>query len=75
MGGITNGIPAERLLAGERFSIEFAPVEREGSRKTLRAIIVILQKSKLGKIGELPNKGKYRGNLVVIELGTVENRM
>ena len=33
MGGITNGIPAERLLAGERFSIEFAPVEREGSRK------------------------------------------
>lgn len=42
MGGITNGIPAERLLAGERFSIEFAPVEREGSRKTLRAIIVIL---------------------------------
>lgn len=33
MGGLTQGIPAERLLAGERFSIEFAPVEREGSRK------------------------------------------
>ena len=33
MGGLTQGIPAERLLAGERFSIEYAPVEREGSRK------------------------------------------
>ena len=33
MGGITDGIPAERLLAGERFSHEFAPVERELSRK------------------------------------------
>lgn len=33
MGGLTQGVPAERLLAGERFSIEFAPVEREGSRK------------------------------------------
>lgn len=33
MGGITDGCPAERLLAGERFSIEYAPVEREGSRK------------------------------------------
>lgn len=33
MGGLTQGIPAERLQAGERFSIEFAPVEREGSRK------------------------------------------
>jgi hypothetical protein len=33
MGGLTQGIPSERLLAGERFSIEFAPVEREGSRK------------------------------------------
>ena len=33
MGGITSGIPAERLLSGERFSIEFAPVEREGSRR------------------------------------------
>lgn len=33
MGGNTKGVPAERLLAGERFSQEFAPVERELSRK------------------------------------------
>lgn len=33
MGGNTNGVPAERLLAGERFSVGFAPVERELSRK------------------------------------------
>lgn len=33
MGGITEGIPAERLQPGERFSHEFAPVERELSRK------------------------------------------
>lgn len=33
MGGITEGVPAERLLAGERFSIEYAPVEKELSRK------------------------------------------
>ena len=33
MGGNTSGVPAERLLAGERFSVEFAPVEREMSRK------------------------------------------
>lgn len=33
MGGITEGIPAERLLAGERFSIEYTPVEAELSRK------------------------------------------
>lgn len=33
MGGITTGIPAERLLPGERFSVEYAPVERELSRK------------------------------------------
>lgn len=33
MGGITTGIPAERLLAGERFSVGFAPVEKEMSRK------------------------------------------
>ncbi len=29
----TNGIPSERLLAGERFSVEYAPVERELSRE------------------------------------------
>lgn len=33
MGGNTSGCPAERLLAGERFSIDFAPVEKELSRK------------------------------------------
>lgn len=33
MGGNTAGIPSERLLAGERFSVGFAPVERELSRK------------------------------------------
>lgn len=33
MGGNLNGCPAERLLAGERFSVEFAPVEKEFSRK------------------------------------------
>lgn len=42
MGGITEGIPVERLQAGERFSHEFAPVERELSRKhTLRHMLVI----------------------------------
>lgn len=33
MGGNTVGCPAERLLAGEKFSVEFAPVESELSRK------------------------------------------
>lgn len=33
MGGISAGIPAERLQKGERFSVEYAPVERELSRK------------------------------------------
>lgn len=33
MGGNTAGIPAGRLLAGERFSVEYAPVEKELSRK------------------------------------------
>lgn len=32
-GGNTDGVPAERLLAGERFSIEAAFVESEMSRK------------------------------------------
>lgn len=32
-GGNTDGVPAERLLAGERFSVEAAFVERELSRK------------------------------------------
>lgn len=33
MGGNTAGVPAERLLLGERFSVEYAPVEKELSRK------------------------------------------
>lgn len=33
MGGISSGVPAERLQQGERFSVEFAPVEKELSRK------------------------------------------
>lgn len=33
MGGNLTGIPAERLLIGERFSVGFAPVEKELSRK------------------------------------------
>ncbi|MBQ9391950.1 MAG: hypothetical protein IJU02_07145 [Lachnospiraceae bacterium] len=32
-GGNTDGVPADRLLAGERFSIEAAFVEDEMSRK------------------------------------------
>lgn len=32
-GGNTDGVPAERLLAGERFSVEAAYVEKEMSRK------------------------------------------
>lgn len=33
MGGITAGIPVEELLPGKRFSVEYAPVEKEFSRK------------------------------------------
>ena len=33
MGANELGVPAERLQAGERFSVEYAPVERELSRK------------------------------------------
>lgn len=33
MGNSPAGVPAERLLAGERFSVGFAPVEAEMSRK------------------------------------------
>lgn len=43
MGGNISGIPRARLQAGERFSVAFAPVERELSRKTnLRHILVIV---------------------------------
>lgn len=33
MGGNTTGMPAEQLQRGKRFSVEYAPVERELSRK------------------------------------------
>lgn len=33
MGGNTQGCPSERLLAGERFSVDFAAVEKDLSRK------------------------------------------
>jgi len=33
MGGITAGMPVGELAAGKRFSVEYAPVEREFSRK------------------------------------------
>lgn len=33
MGAVLNGMPAEELQVGKRFSVEFAPVEKEGSRK------------------------------------------
>lgn len=42
MGGITDGIPAERLQAGERFSVEYAPVERELSRKVGDMVVLCL---------------------------------
>jgi len=33
MGGITDGMPVERLLPGERFSADYAPVEADFSRE------------------------------------------
>ena len=42
MGGITTGIPVDELLAGKRFSVEYAPVEREFSRKAGDRMIVCL---------------------------------
>lgn len=33
MGANTTGVPRERLMPGERFSVEYAPVEKELSRK------------------------------------------
>ena len=33
MGGVTSGIPAEEIQFGKRFSVDFAPVEKELSRK------------------------------------------
>lgn len=51
MGGITDGIPAERLLQGERFSHEYAPVERELSRRKLIAAYHSNMVVKVGKNG------------------------
>lgn len=43
MGGITTGIPVGELAAGKRFSVEYAPVEKEFSRKVGdRAILCLL---------------------------------
>lgn len=42
-GGNTEGVPSERLLAGERFSIEAAYVEAEMSRKVGDRMNVTLQ--------------------------------
>ena len=41
-GANVDGVPAERLLAGERFSVEAAFVENELSREETRVIVVIL---------------------------------
>ena len=43
MGAVTEGIPVERLQQGERFSHEFAPVERELSRRPNLRVIVVIQ--------------------------------
>ena len=32
-GGVTEGMPAGQLVLGKRFSVEYSPVERGGSRK------------------------------------------
>ena len=42
-GGNTTGVPSERLLSGERFSIEAAFVEKELSRKVGDEFYVTLQ--------------------------------
>lgn len=42
MGGITTGMPVEQLLPGKRFSVEYAPVEREFSRKVGDRVSVTL---------------------------------
>lgn len=45
MGNVTSGCPAERLQAGERFSVDFAPVEKTLSRKVgdrLRTYVTVL---------------------------------
>ena len=42
MGNVQDGIPVERLQPGERFSHEYAPVERELSRKVGDRLILCL---------------------------------
>lgn len=42
MGGVTGGMPADQLIAGKRFSVEYAPVEREFSRKAGDRVSVTL---------------------------------
>lgn len=42
INGSTDGIPVERLLSGERFSVGFAPVERELSRKVFTRPLYIV---------------------------------
>lgn len=85
MGGNTGGIPASRLQAGERFSVGFAPVERELSRKVGDQVLyrltmkIVIQK--LGKNGEnlysfcdeIKNK-QHRANLTLTRLSSVESR-
>ena len=43
MGNVQEGIPVERLQQGERFSHEYAPVERELSRRPNLRVIVVIQ--------------------------------
>lgn len=33
MGGVSTGMPVDQLTKGKRFSIDYSPVEKEGSRK------------------------------------------
>jgi hypothetical protein len=42
-GNVQDGIPVERLLQGERFSHEYAAVERELSRRHDLRVIVVIQ--------------------------------
>lgn len=84
MGGNTNGIPSERLLSGERFSVGFAPVEKELSRRVGDRHAIALQRElqeKLGKNGgssvlncEICRDGQHRANLILTRSGSVESR-
>lgn len=52
MNGSSQGMPAERLLEGERFSYEYAPVEKELSRKvgTVRHHTPIAMRNEWSKV-------------------------